>query len=253
MLWVFTALGAALGWFLAGIPGLLLGGSLGQVFDRRLQWDLKTLVGRLWRQPPLQGDELLFVLLGRLAKSGGRVAEAHIQAARAEMQRRYMDAARQRLAIQAFGRGKSGQDDLRPALFALQGQADEVRALLQSCWRLARAQGEPHELACRLILEWGHWAGWAAEAVHQLDTGRRRSSSTGAFRSDAYHEALRLLGINAGASPEQIKLAYRRLLSQCHPDKLSGSGASAEAMSRATERTRELHAAYKLIRERHGF
>ncbi|MNY76158.1 DnaJ-like protein DjlA [compost metagenome] len=50
-----------------------------------------------------------------------------------------------------------------------------------------------------------------------------------------------------------IKRAYRRLLSQNHPDKLAGSGASPALVRAATDRTRELHNAYNLIRERHGF
>lgn len=257
MLWLLTLLGAAAGWFVAGVPGLVLGALLGHVFDRRWQFSWRGVFGRLFKTPPLQGDELLFVLLGRLAKSGGRVTEAHIQAARAEMQRRYMDAARRRMAIQAFGRGKTGQDNLQAALQALQGELDETKSLLQSCWRLARAQGEPTEAICRLIIQWGRWAGWTEEAILQMDQGRRTSShssqSVPPMRKDAYREALQLLGIQADSDPQHIKLAYRRLLSHYHPDKLVGVGANTEQLRAATERTRELHSAYALVRQVRGF
>jgi len=250
MLWPVTLLGGLAGWFLAGFSGALLGALLGQVCDRRLQLSWKTLGGRLSGRPALRGDELLFVLLGRLAKASGRVTEAHIQAARAEMQRRYLDTAQQRAAIQAFGRGKAGRDDLQLALQALLGHTDEIKALLQSCWRVARANGEPDDESCRLIVQWGQWLGWTEEATSRLDAARRPDAP----RRTAYQEALRVLGVGVDADAKEVKLAYRRLLSLYHPDKLEGSGGSAAALREATERTRELHNAYALVqqhRERH--
>ena len=55
------------------------------------------------------------------------------------------------------------------------------------------------------------------------------------------------------SEPAAIKRAYRRLLSRHHPDKIAGSGASLAQVREATERTRELHNAYALIRERRDF
>ncbi|MNE98085.1 DnaJ-like protein DjlA [compost metagenome] len=72
-------------------------------------------------------------------------------------------------------------------------------------------------------------------------------------RGNSYKDALTLLGVTADCEPAVIKRAYRRLLSQSHPDKLAGSGASPALVRAATDRTRELHSAYNLIRERHGF
>jgi DnaJ like chaperone protein len=50
----------------------------------------------------LRNDELLFVLLGRLAKCDGRVAEGHILQARQEMQALEMTEPAKRRAIAAF-------------------------------------------------------------------------------------------------------------------------------------------------------
>lgn len=71
--------------------------------------------------------------------------------------------------------------------------------------------------------------------------------------SGTYQDALRLLGVSATSEPSQIKRAYRRLLSRHHPDKIAGSGASPLQVREATEKTRELHSAYALIRERRDF
>ena len=68
-----------------------------------------------------------------------------------------------------------------------------------------------------------------------------------------YAAALRLLGIEADTEGDQVKQAYRRLVSKHHPDKLAGSGASEAQVREATERTRELHQAYAIVRKRRGF
>ena len=67
-----------------------------------------------------------------------------------------------------------------------------------------------------------------------------------------YAAALRLLGVEADSEIEHVKQAYRRLVSKHHPDKLAGSGASDAQVREATERTRELHQAYALVRKRRG-
>ena len=62
-----------------------------------------------------------------------------------------------------------------------------------------------------------------------------------------------MLGLQKDASPAEIKLAYRRLLKRHHPDKLAASNASAADLKRATDKTREITAAYERIREARGF
>eukprot|EP01030_Chromulinospumella_sphaerica_P004815 gene4815-4715_t len=177
----------------------MLGALLGQVLDRHLHLQsLAHLREKLGGRPVLRNDELLFVLLGRLAKCDGRVVEGHIQQARAEMRALEMSESAQRRAIAAFNRGKSGSD------------------------RALAADYEPQH----------------RPLVSSVTT---------------YQDALRLLGVTATSEPAQIKRAYRRLLSRHHPDKIAGSGATASQVREATDKTRELHNAYTLIRQRRDF
>lgn len=114
MLWPGTLIGAGAGFAIASIPGAILGALLGQALDRRLQvQSLGQLRERLGGRPMLRNDELLFVLLGRLAKSDGRVVDGHIHQARQEMRSLDMSESAQKRAIAAFNRGKSGHDHLR--------------------------------------------------------------------------------------------------------------------------------------------
>ncbi|MCU1717517.1 DnaJ domain-containing protein [Pseudomonas sp. 5P_3.1_Bac2] len=252
MLWPATLLGAAGGFALASIPGALLGALLGQVVDRRLRlqsW--AALRERLGGQAEIKPEQLQFVLLGRLAKSTGRVLPAHIQQAQAEMQRLGLGVQAQRLAIEAFNRGKSGRDHLRGPL---RRQRDNAQPLLRACWRMAWIEGQVSKVERELITQWANWLEVPPVLQAQLAQGYTpRQEAPLSTALSTYQRALKLLGVAEDDQPAQIKQAYRRLLSRHHPDKLAGSGAAPEQVRAATERTRELHQAYEVVRQRHGF
>nr|WP_294975726.1 DnaJ domain-containing protein [uncultured Pseudomonas sp.] len=253
MFWPGTVLGLVAGWALASIPGALLGALLGQVLDRRLKersW--RGLLAQLRGGPQVDDRELLFRLLGRLAKSRGRVHDAHIQQARAEMLRLQLDDSSRRQAIEAFGRGKSGGELLEIGLRQRRGREATAEGLLQACWRMAWAVGAPGAAEKQLILQWGDWLGVSRARIQALAGGAEPAKPPVTPR-ESYTQALRLLGVAVDSEPEEIKRAYRKLISQNHPDKLEGLGASPERIAAATAKTREIQAAYLLIRQRRGF
>lgn len=171
MLWPGTLIGAGAGFAIASIPGALLGALLGQALDRRLQlhsW--AQLRERLGGRPALRNDELLFVLLGRLAKSNGRVVDGHIQQARQEMRALDMSEPAQRRAISAFNRGKSGSDRVRSYLRVLKTQPHAAEGVLRACWRMAWADGRADAAERDLIDQWGKWLGWTPQQLQALAT-----------------------------------------------------------------------------------
>ncbi|WP_296258546.1 MULTISPECIES: TerB family tellurite resistance protein [unclassified Pseudomonas] len=255
MLWPFTLIGAGAGYAIASIPGAMLGALLGQALDRRLHiQSMAELRERIGGRKVPRDDELIFILLGRLAKSDGRVVDGHIQQARVEMRRLDLSEPATRRAIAAFNRGKDGRDNLRVHLNRLKTQPHAAEGLLRACWRMAWADGKASKSERELIVLWGKWLGWTAEKVQALssteDDQRTRAPASSAGE---YQEALRLLGMRTDSEPAQIKRAYRRLLSRHHPDKVAGSGANLIQVRAATEKTRELHHAYAVIREKRGF
>lgn len=254
MLWPGTLIGAGAGFAIASIPGAMLGALLGQALDRRLQ--LQTwghLREKLGGKPMLRNDELLFVLLGRLAKSNGRVVAGHIQQARQEMQALDMtDPAKQR-AIAAFNRGKTGHDSLHGYLRRLSAQPHAAEGVLRACWRMVWADGRAGTAERALITQWGKWLGWKSYQVQALSADYEPQRKSVVSSAVLYQEALMLLGVSANTEPAQIKRAYRRLLSRHHPDKIAGTGATALQVREATDKTRELQNAYTLIRQRRDF
>jgi len=60
-----------------------------------------------------------------------------------------------------------------------------------------------------------------------------------------------VLGIERSANERDIKRAYRKLMSQHHPDKLGD--VPDELKRRAEERAREINAAYERVKAERGF
>ena len=56
-----------------------------------------------------------------------------------------------------------------------------------------------------------------------------------------------ILGVNQSASDEEVKLAYRQLTLENHPDKLVASGMPEEFVRQATEKMAAVNVAYSNI------
>ncbi len=76
---------------------------------------------------------------------------------------------------------------------------------------------------------------------------RREAAKPPAPPSDP---ALAVLGLEAGASPEEIATAYRRMAHTYHPDKVAGE--SREVREYAERRMKEINAAYSELKLRAG-
>ena len=61
------------------------------------------------------------------------------------------------------------------------------------------------------------------------------------------------LGLSKDASQDEIKRAYRKLMSEHHPDKLVAKGLPPEMMEMAKQKAQEIQKAYELIKEKKGF
>lgn len=66
-------------------------------------------------------------------------------------------------------------------------------------------------------------------------------------------QAFAKLGLESSASDAEIKKAYRKLVSQYHPDKLVSRGLPEEMMEIAKTRVREINTAYDQIKQTRGF
>ena len=61
-----------------------------------------------------------------------------------------------------------------------------------------------------------------------------------------------IMGVERDASSDEIKRAYRKLMSENHPDKLIARGVPADMVKLATEKSQEIQAAYEMVRKARG-
>jgi DnaJ like chaperone protein len=76
-----------------------------------------------------------------------------------------------------------------------------------------------------------------------------------AFRRQAIDpvaEAYKALGVSADVTDRELKRAYRKLISQHHPDKLIAQGMPDDMIEIATEKTQAIQAAYELLQKERG-
>jgi DnaJ like chaperone protein len=135
--------------------------------------------------------------------------------------------ARERLEVDELARHFTGAST--PA-----GRRLLVRLLL----KIAAAEGGVPPAGGRLIRRIAATLG-LTEAEHE--------GLAAEFREPAGRE-YRVLGLEPGASGEEVRSAYRRLASECHPDRFSSLGQ--EFVRAAEERFKVLQEAYEEVRRR---
>jgi DnaJ like chaperone protein len=67
--------------------------------------------------------------------------------------------------------------------------------------------------------------------------------------AEALDDAYKALGVTKDSTDQEIKRAYRKLMSQYHPDKLMGQGVPEDMIAVATEQAKEIQLAYDLIKK----
>lgn len=253
MIWPVTIAGTLVGLAVAHIPGALLGALVGSIVDRNLvitSWAQLRERLTVSNTPALNAQQVLFMLLGHIAKSTEQVTAEHIQAARVEMQRLQLTGITQKLAIAAFARGKNCRlADLRSGLAMHYAAIEKTDILLQAAWRMALAQGMPTAKQQRILQQCADWLGCSAQDFARIEAQALRGRLGPAILENELDAALQLLGVNRADSWPQVKKAYRRQISLYHPDKLMGAGATSAQVDVATEKTRALHHAYAQARK----
>jgi DnaJ like chaperone protein len=261
--WLGKLGGSLLGFMAGGYVGAFVGALLGHQFDRGIAGQrLRDAGGGMSDQDRRRVFfETTFLIMGRLAKADGRVSEEEIQAARAVMHRMHLTPEAVRQAISLFTRGKQGGLDVDEQLRALRRacghQPDLVRAFLEIQLELGLSKGaiKPSERELLWRIATGLGVGRVELAQLEAELHAQRSFRGRASRTGGEYEldqAYKALGVQASATDREVKLAYRRLMNQHHPDKLAARGLPDAMLEVAKERTSEIGKAYDVIKARRG-
>jgi DnaJ like chaperone protein len=253
---LYKLIGTVVGYLVLGIFGAILGFFIGGVIGRIRAY------GTAGANPFTAGHrqavfiETVFILMGKLAKADGHVSETEISHVEQFILKLGMSSEHRLHAISLFKQGTVKDFDYKPQVnkfMALCGHTHNLRQMMLiyliimglSDGVINKAEEQLlKEIAFRLgydpkafrqlldmVMNQTHFAGGAVNATHTID--------------DAY----KALGVTKDNTDKEIKRAYRKLMSQYHPDKLMGQGLPDDMIAIATEQAQEVQTAYDLIKK----
>ena len=255
--WWGKLIGGIIGLLRGGITGAILGVFIGHMIDRFLA----GLGGVNRTRDAFFGA--LFSTLGHISKADGRVTQAEIAAAEELMRRLQLSAEERQNAIRLFQQGKQADFDLDAALrdFARHSMIRHdlrvmfIELLLQAAMAdgaLGAVEERILQRACMIL----HIPANFYAAMRQAHRGGAQTGSAGYRQTSrqvtSIEQDFAVLGLKSDASAPDIKRAYRKLISQYHPDKLVSQGLPEEMMEMSKNRVREINAAYDRIKAYKG-
>jgi len=251
----FIAICAFLGLWFYGFAGLVLGGIVGSLLA------FVALRERL-RRVREQFIQTTFAVMGALCKADGLVTRDEIQVVEQTFTLLRLTPEQKAKAKAAFNRGKAPDFDLdgEVSVFARVAPRGSIlfKLFLQLQLMVVAADGQVHSAERALLLRVARDLGLGEGELAQLEAllraaARPATGTDGASSQHRLEDAYAVLGITPEASETDAKQAYRKLIRENHPDKIASKGLPESMRSVAEARSREINAAYDLIKRTRGF
>lgn len=279
--WWGKIIGAIMGYLIAGPMGALFGILVGNFFDRGLA---EHFAHPLWlyhseSRKTIQKFffEATFEVMGHIAKSDGRVSENEIKMASVLMKEMKLTNAQKKEARLLFRQGKSQSFNLQKTLSRLKNIVHDnpelIKLFLDIQYRAAQVDGlttnklktlnqmliylgfAPIHRQNRFYDDFDYGPSYRQNTKH--DHSRYSSRSKNHHKSpplkDQLTRAYGILEVSRDASKQEVKRAYRKLMSKNHPDKLIAQGLPDEMIKLANDKTQKISKAYDLICEAKGW
>ena len=249
----FILIGALVGALFGGWTGALVGAAVVYVAGLALQY---SVIGGL-RVAQSQLLDATFSIMGALCKADRVVTRDEINAVEQIFGMLNLHGEQREQAKAAFNRGKQADFELDAAVDDFARLSRGRRPLLQLFLQLqvmaVAADGRIDPAEHTMLVRIARRLGLSEADVSQLEALLRAAtggpSAAGAPPSqDRLADAYAALGVTPDASAAEIKRAYRKLISQNHPDKLAARGLPESMRAVAEERSRELNSAYDLVK-----
>lgn len=278
MNWWGKLLGGGFGFLIGGPIGALMGAALGHNFDSglkqmQLEDDLQSEGLEPGAQERVQAAffTATFATMGHISKADGEVTPDEIKVAEDIMQQMQLSDEQRRVAIDLFQQGKEPDYDVKAVVEQFRKECRRRTNLMQMFVEIqlhaVYADGKLHPAEEKLLEDLCEYLKFPKFMLRQMEIlvragysknnqqGNNSSGSSSAARSSdmSVSEAYKMLALDKTADKNEVKRAYRKMMSQHHPDKLVAKGLPPEMIKLATEKTQHIRAAYDLIKESRGW
>jgi len=271
-------IGAGFGFMLGGPLGAIFGGAIGHMYDK--ETDRFSSGGTGYRcshcgntvrpaadghcpvcgmafttqQRPQTNNDRQFVfyvslasLAAKMAKADGVVTGEEVQAfdqfVRTELR---LSTEERQIIANLFNEAKNSSED--GAAFARQFkelagfQRELLHTMVHLLFRIAMADGKYHPAEERFINQVSNIFGLSPNEFEQIKAVFIKKTD-GAYK---------ILGVTNEASNREIKSAYKKLVTEYHPDKLIAKGLPEDFIKVANEKMTEINGAYDQICKERG-
>jgi len=264
-------IGAVLGGLMGGPWGTIIGITAGHFFDVGMQRE--GLVGGDVTLAKKTFFKTTFMMMGYIAKADGRVSEREIEMARNVMAHLHLTQEQRMMAIEYFNMGKSnhfdweaklddflqhcgGHQQLMQLFVEIQLQAAFVDGMKdpvkrQVLERLCDKLHVPPILLSQIEMRFYAEQRFDQQA-HGGDYQQQSANKQTYYSQNESESAYDILGVTPKSSDPEVKKAYRKLMSQHHPDKLVSKGLPEEMIKLATEKVQTIQKAYEYICQLRG-
>ncbi|VUD47912.1 Co-chaperone protein DjlA [Thalassocella blandensis] len=254
-----------------GPIGAILGFLIGMVFDKGRMSVEQGFNPQDRARIETLFFQTVFPLLGKLAKADGRVSEEEISGAEQLMTKMGLSHEQRQHAIALFKEGVDPEYDIEPVLAQFVSECARYNNLKQLLLvyliTIAYADGSLHAEEEGLLQVVADKLGYSRIAFNHLlgmikaqTYFYRGQQDQSGYRSGGYQNhrplkqdelklAYEALGVEGDIGDKELKRAYRKLMSEYHPDKLAGRGVPEDMVKLATERSQEIQSAYDLIKK----
>lgn len=261
--WYGKIIGCFLGYAMTHSPvGALFGLLIGNFFDRGLSAHFSQFNATWYdeKRETVQKIffEATFTIMGHVAKADGRVSENEIQMARNMMSELHLSREQKQLAKGYFNTGKAADFDMTRLLTLLlnacRHNPDLLKLFMDIQYRYAQVDGlssQKLQLLDTIFRTMGFAPLNQQYRYNEDFSGQRYSGSSqgqqAGTTSHSLTQAYAILEIDPSASKQDVKRAYRRMISKNHPDKLIAQGLPEKMIKLANDKTQKITRAYEEI------
>lgn len=265
-------IGGILGFKFGSYPGMFFGAWIGRWIEQQLTGN-KTVNNQ--KQTQESFFNALFLTMGRLAKCDGKVSQSEIERTEGIIRHMKLNQELRQRAIQLFNQGKDESYDIESVLVQFGQFAKRSLSLKQiflemlvdvaeADGMISRAEQALIERTCHLIgypvqlfIAMMKMRGFAATGGAQHKQSRRgnngRQGGRRPVNSQAPFNPYQVLGVSQNDNKATIRKAYKRKISQHHPDKLVSKGLPPEMMEVAVEKTKQVQLAWEKVKDLKGW